>query len=144
MSMRMLLSTLLAALTMAVLAGPAAAQIGLPGGIGGGLPQTPGLPGGLPVDQGALAGMARERLEQGLEVPVRLQNLIRRSDGALEADPEGWPVVRGEVVAVDLSPEGRRRALDAGFVVVREERLAALDMTTVVLTPPRGDRKSVV
>lgn len=141
MSMRMLLSTLLAALTMAVLSGPAAAQISLPGGIGGGLPQTPGLPGGtpgLPVDPGSLQGMARGRLERGLEVPTRLQSLIRRSDGALEADPEGWPVVRGEVVAVDLSPEGRRRALDAGFAVAREERLAALDMTAVVLTPPRG------
>ena len=141
MSMRTLLSTLLAALAMALIAGPAAAQIGLPGGLGGGLPQTPGLPGGttgLPVDPGSLRGMARDRLAQGLEVPARLQGLIRRSDGALEADPEGWPVVRGEVVAVDLSPEGRRRALDAGFTVVREERLAALDMTTVVLTPPRG------
>ena len=134
MSMRMLLSTLLAVLTMAVLGGPAAAQISLPGGIGGGLPQTPGLP----VDPGALEGIARERLERGLEAPARLQGLIRRSDGALEADPGGWPVVRGEVVAVDLSPEGRRQALAAGFTVVREERLAALDMTTVVLTPPRG------
>ena len=133
MSMRLLLSTLLAAVAMAVLGGPAAAQISLPGGIGGGLPQTPGLP----VDPDALESMARGRLERGLEVPARLQGLIRRSDGALEADPEGWPVVRGEVVALDLSPEGRRRALDAGFVVVREERLAALDMTTVVLTPPR-------
>ncbi len=141
MSMRMLLSTLLAAVAMAVPGGPAAAQISLPGGIGGGLPQTPGLPGGtpgLPVDRDMLENMARGRLERGLEVPSRLQSLIRRSDGALEADPEGWPVVRGEVVAVDLSPDGRRRALDAGFVVVREERLAALEMTTVVLTPPRG------
>jgi len=137
MSIRMLLSTLLAAVAMAVSAGSAAAQISLPGGIGGGLPQTPGLP-GLPVDPGSLQGLARGRLDQTLEVPSRLQDLIRRSDGALEADPEGWPVVRGEVVAVDLSPEGRRRALEAGFVVVREERLAALDMTTVVLTPPRG------
>ena len=141
MSIRMLLSTLLAAVAMAVSGGSAAAQISLPGGIGGGLPQTPGLPGGtpgLPVDPGSLQGMTRGRLERALEVPSRLQALIRRSDGALEADPEGWPVVRGELVAVDLSPEGRRRALAAGFVVVREERLAALDMTTVVLTPPRG------
>ncbi|MDP1777951.1 MAG: peptidase S8, partial [Brevundimonas sp.] len=141
MSMRMLLSTLLAAVAMAVSGGPVAAQISLPGGIGGGLPQMPGLPGGapgLPVDRDMLENMARGRLEQVLEVPSRLRGLVRRSDGALEADPAGWPVVRGEVVAVDLSPEGRRRALAAGFVVAREERLAALDMTTVVLTPPRG------
>ena len=141
MSMRLLLSSILAALTMAVSAGPAAAQIGLPGGIGGGLPQTPGLPGGLPrlpVDPGSLEGMARDRLDQQLQVPARLRGLIRQSGGALEADPDGWPVVRGEVVAVDLSPEAGRRALAAGVVVVREERLVALDMTTVVLTPPRG------
>ena len=141
MSMRMLLSTFLAALAIAVLGGPAAAQIGLPGGLGGSLPQTPGLPvgaPGLPVDPGALQGMVRDRLQQGLEAPARLRGLIRQAGGVLEADPEGWPVVRGEVVAVDLSPEGRRRALEAGFTVVREERLAALDMTTVVLTPPRG------
>lgn len=141
MSIRKLLSSILAAVAMAVLSGPAAAQIGLPGGLGGGLPQTPGLPGGLPslpVDAGSLSRMARGQLQETLEAPARLRGLIRRSDGALEADPEGWPVVRGELVAVDLTPEGRRRALDAGFVVVREERLEALDMTTVVLTPPRG------
>lgn len=138
LSTRMLLSALLAVLAMAVSAGQAMAQISLPGGLGGGLPQAPALPGGLPVDPGSLEGMTRGRLAQGLEAPTRLQGLIRRSGGALEADPEGWPVVRGEVVAVDLSAEGRRRALTAGFTVVREDRLPALDMTTVVLAPPRG------
>jgi hypothetical protein len=133
MSMRLLLSSLLAALTMAAAAGPAAAQLSLPGGA---LPQTPRLP-GLPVDPGALEGTARDRLQQGLQAPARLRGLVRRSGGALEADPAGWPVVRGEVVAVDLSPEGRRRALQAGFAVVRDERLPALDMTTTVLAPPR-------
>ncbi len=134
MSIRKLLSSILAAVAMAALGGPAAAQIGLPGGLGGGLPPTSRLP----VDTGSLDRMARDRLQQTLEAPSRLRQLIRRSGGALEADPEGWPVVRGELVAVDLTPEGRRRALEAGFVVVREERLEALDMTTVVLTAPRG------
>lgn len=134
MSIRWLLSALLAALAITAPGGSAMAQISLPGGLGGSLPQAPGLP----VDRGGLDGLVRGRLEQAIEVPGRLQDMIRRSRGALEADPEGWPVVRGEVVAVDLSPEGRRRALDAGFTVVREERLAALDMTTVVLSPPRG------
>ena len=140
MSTRLLLSSILAVLTMAVASTPVAAQISLPGG-GGSLPQASGLPAGLPnlpVDPGSLEGMARGRLEQGLEPPARLRNLIRRSRGTLEADPAGWPVVRGEVVAVDLSPEGRSRALNAGFTVAREERLDALDMTAVVLTPPRG------
>ena len=135
--MRLLLSGIFAAVAMAAASGPAVAQIGgLPGGIGGGLPQTLRLP-GLPVDPGALEGTARDRLQQGLQAPARLRGLIRQSRGALEADPLGWPVVRGEVVAVDLSPEGRRRALAAGFTVVRVERLAGLDMTLVVLAPPR-------
>lgn len=137
MSMRLLFSSIFAAVAMATAGGPAMAQIGLPGGIGGGLPQTPRLP-TLPVDPGALQGTARDQLQRGLEAPARLRGLIRQSGGALEADPSGWPAVRGEVVAVDLSADGRRRALEAGFTVVREERLAALDMSTVVLSPPRG------
>ncbi|MGZ9098641.1 MAG: S8 family serine peptidase, partial [Brevundimonas sp.] len=137
LTMRLLLSSIFAAVAMAAAAGPAAAQIGLPGGLGGGLPRPPGLP-GLPVDPGALDGLARERLDGALQAPARLRGLIRQSGGALEADPHGWPVVRGEVAAVDLTPEARRRALAAGFTVVREERLAALDMTMVVLAPPRG------
>lgn len=133
MSMRLLLSSIFAAVAMVAAGGPVAAQISLPGGVA---PQTPRLP-DLPVDPGALDGIARDRLQQGLGAPPRLRILVRQSGGALEADPHGWPVVRGEVAAVDLSPEGRRRALDAGFVVVREERLAALDMTIVVMAPPR-------
>jgi len=134
MSMRLLLSSIFAAVAMAAAGGPATAQISLPDGIVGGLPQRPGLP----VDPGSLQGTVRDGLRYGLETPARLRGLIRQSAGALEADPQGWPVVRGEVVAVDLSPEGRRRALEAGFMVVRDERLAALDMTTVVFAPPRG------
>lgn len=137
MPIRLLFSSIFAAVAMAAASGPAVAQIGgLPGGIGGGLPQTPRLP-GLPVDPGALEGMARDELQRGLQAPARLRGLVRQSRGALEADPLGWPVVRGEVVAVDLSPEGRRRALSAGFTLLREERLVGLDITMVVLAPPR-------
>lgn len=139
--MRLLLSMLVAVLTLVMAGGPAAAQIGLPGGgLPGRLPQTPVLP-DLPArlpETGALEGLARQGLAEGLQAPSRLRGLIRRSGGALEADPRGWPVVRDEVVAVDLTPEARRQALAAGFTVAREERLAALDMTTVVLVPPRG------
>ena len=138
MSIRLLLSSIFAAVTMVAAGGPSMAQIGgLPGGIGGGLPQTPRLP-TLPVDPGGLQGTVRDELQRTLEAPARLRGLIRQSGGALEADPQGWPVVRGEIVAVDLTPEGRRQVLQAGFTVVREERLAALEMTTTVLAPPPG------
>jgi len=136
MSIRLLLSSIFGILAIAAPGGPAVAQVGLPGGIGRGLPQTPRLP-TLPVDPESLPEAVREGVQRGLEAPVRLRRLVGRSGGALEADPRGWPVVRGEVVAVDLSAEGRRRALQAGFAVLREERLAALDMATTVLAPPR-------
>lgn len=137
MSIRILLATALAGLVLAA-AAPARAQIGLPGGA----PALPGLPGGLPdrlpIDADRLQDGLRGRIDAALQAPSRLNDLIRRSDGALEADPHGWPVARAEIVGVDPSPAGRRRALDAGFTVVREERLDGLDLAVVVLAPPRG------
>lgn len=119
-------------------AGPAAAQIGLPGG----LPGVPGLPQGLPdrspLGSDRLQDGLRGRIDAVLEAPARLTGVIRRSGGALEADPFGWPVVRAEIVAIDPSPASRRIALAAGFTVLREERLDDLDLNLLVLTPPRG------
>lgn len=105
--------------------------------------QTPGLPGlpSGPVDRlpgvDRVEGLAGQTIDRALQAPSRLSGLIRRSDGALEADPLGWPVVAGEIVAVDLSAAARAEALASGFTIVREERLDALDLTTTVLAPPR-------
>ena len=125
---------------------PAQAQIALPGPSmpGGPLGGSPlsglrdGLRDALPVSPSTLTDLTRDTVGEVLRAPSRLRGLIRGSNGALEADPQGWPVVSGEVVAVDLSPAARRRVLAEGFVVVREERLASLDLTSVVLSPPRG------
>lgn len=134
MSMRWLIPVLLAAALAGSAAGSARAQIALPG-LPGGLPA--GLPDRLPVDPDRLQDDLRARADRALQAPARLRDLVRRSGGALEADPLGWPVVRGEIVAVDLSPAGREAALAAGFTVVREERLDDLDLAVVVLSPPR-------
>ncbi|WP_082560189.1 MULTISPECIES: S8 family serine peptidase [unclassified Brevundimonas] len=134
MSIRFPLATALAGLVLAA-AAPAWAQLGLPGGVPS-LPRI--LPDRLPVDAGRLQDDLLGRVEGALQAPSRLRNLIRRSDGALEADPGGWPAVRAEIVAVDPSPAGRRMVLDAGFTVIREERLEDLDLAVVVLAPPRG------
>lgn len=139
MSIRILLAAALTGLVIvAAAATPTQAQIGLPGGVPGlpGLPRA--LPDRLPVDAGRLQDNLLDRVDGALQAPSRLRDLIRRSDGALEADPAGWPAVRAEIVAVDPSDDGRRRALDAGFTIVREERLEALDLAVVVLAPPRG------
>lgn len=140
---RALMSLMLVLAVLAAGAVPARAQIGLPGGVpaGGGLPQLPGgLPGGrlpdLPVDPSNLDGRIRTETDRLLQAPGRFRDLIRRSDGALEADEHGWPVVRAELLAVNPSPEVRRVMQDAGFGVVREERIDGLDLTVLVLSPP--------
>lgn len=134
MSIRIFLAIALAGLVLAA-AAPAWAQLGLPGGVPS-LPRT--LPDRLPVETGSLQDDVLGRVDRALQAPPRLRDLIRRSDGALEADPAGWPAVRAEIVAIDPSPAGRRMALDAGFSVLREERLEDLDLAIVVLAPPRG------
>jgi len=131
-------------LTPLTTAAPAQAQIGsLPvptiPGVGQSLPDrlpdrlTERLPGLDEVDR-----LGRQGIDQALRAPARLTQLVRRSNGALEADPQGWPVVRGEIVALDLSPAARALATSAGFTVLREERLEALELTSLVLSPPRG------
>lgn len=137
--MNRLIFLLAAALAM-VGAGAASAQVGgLPGGVT--LPgvSAPGaLPGDLPGSIPGQIGGLRGRAGELLEAPTRITRLVRQSNGALELDPQGWPAVRGEIVAVDLTGEARQRALAEGFTVIREERLTDLEMTVVVLAPPRG------
>jgi len=114
--------------------GLARAQI-LPGAPLSGL--RDGLRDIVPAVPSTLNGLTEGTVAEVLRAPRRLNGLIRRSNGALVADPQGWPVVSGEVVAVDMSPIARRRALSEGFTVAREERLAALDLTSIILSPPR-------
>ncbi|WP_296817670.1 S8 family serine peptidase [Brevundimonas sp.] len=134
---RQRLSLILAVLAMAA-AGAAQAQIG---GVGPGLPTLPGLPGApstpLPDITRPLDGRL---LNQVTDVPSRFQDLVRRSRGALEADPQGWPVVRSEILVMDMSPEVRDWAAENGYVILREERLETLGLTTTVLAPPRRTR----
>lgn len=106
------------------------------------------LPGGLPG--GHLLERPVDRLTdriQTLEVPVlqvpsRLRGLIRSSGGALQSDPLGWPVISGEIVAVGLSDAARAEADRLGYGLIREELLEELDLTVLVLSPPRGQRLS--
>lgn len=116
---------------------PSWAQLG---GLPQSVPQTlPGLPTSVleraPLTQ--TRDLAGRIVDDALRAPGRLTALVRQSRGALDTDPQGWPVVAGEIVAVDLSPVARDQALAAGFVVVREESLPALGLTTTVLAPPR-------
>lgn len=130
---RLTIGWMAATLVACAVASPAMAQIGLPSTL-------PSLPSGLTdriPQRGTLEGLARDTVEDALRAPARLTDLARGSRGALQTDPDGWPVVTGEVVAVDLPQHARDQALAAGFTVLREERLNALDLSIVVLAPPR-------
>lgn len=115
------------------IAAPASAQIALPSTL-------PSLPQDLTDRLGAsgpVRDLTRSTLQEVLEAPERLGRLVQRSRGALQTDPQGWPIVANEVVALDLSPQAQSQALAAGFTIIRQERLEALDLTIVVLRPPR-------
>ena len=80
------------------------------------------------LDPRALAGL---RLD-------RLRDLVRSFPQDLELDPNGAPVVRGEVVASGLSEAAIGQAQAAGFQVLRREQLEGLDLSLTVLAPPAG------
>ncbi len=111
--------------------------------LSGGLPRLPDGVGSLlerPVDR--LTDRVDSVGGTVLQAPSRLARLVRGSEGALEADPQGWPVVSGEIVAVGLSRAARAEADRLGYGRVREEILVELNLTVLVLSPPRGQRLS--
>lgn len=125
------------ALLLLAAATPTAAQIGplqTPR-----LPVAPPGPGRLP-EVGDIDALARRSVDRALQAPARLSDLVRRSGGALDTDPDGWPVVAAEIIAIDLSEAAQAEAVRAGFTLVRQERLEALDLNVVVLAPPRRMR----
>jgi subtilase family protein len=138
-------SKILAWLVPLILAQPlvAEAQVALPGIRlpGGGLQNLPLSTGrtlsGLPDD------LDPRRLEN-LRV-LRVRDLIRTHRREIEADPNGAPILRGEVVAFSPSAAALERARAAGFNVARERVLggladasSGLEARLVVLQVPRG------
>jgi len=76
--------------------------------------------------------------ETALPYRERARDLLRRHGGAVEADGQGRPVVRGEVMGLGVSPAAIERARGAGFGVRSQETIDGLDLVAVVLVPPRG------
>ena len=97
---------------------------------------------GLPVQLPRLPGQLGETVARTLDRAtgtlrqVRIDQLLRRHRHELDRDHAGAPVVRGEVVAIDPSPEALASARAAGFRVLRE-RDAEL---TAMVGCPRADR----
>ena len=67
---------------------------------------------------------------------LRILDLIRSHPKEIEADPNGAPILRGEVVVFAPSEELLGKARAAGFAVLRERTLEGLDARLVILKVP--------
>jgi subtilisin family serine protease len=132
-AVRSLPRILLLLLATVTIAATAHAQVGLPS-----LPvPVPGvLRGGLTPTVQEATGTLRDagaRVRQ-----LRLERLLRTARGRVEADPAGFPVRRGEVLAYDPTEDALARARALGFDVRRERQLPGLETRVVVLGTPAG------
>jgi hypothetical protein len=103
-----------------------------------GLPDLP-LP-KLPDIQDPLSGTLRAAQSAPLlEVrKLRIRELLRTERDRVEADPDGQPILRGQVGALSPTPEALERARDAGFTILSEQSLDGLGFSIVVLRAPEG------
>ena len=74
---------------------------------------------------------------------LQIRTLLRTHRDVIEADPHGNPIVRGEVLAVAPSEAALKAAIAAGFSVVRESTLGALELRVVVLRASSGTARSL-
>ena len=128
----------LLAFLMVLLAVPAAAQLGLPGVS---LPQLPD-----PVETvDRTLDRPLETVRQTAEGLLDLRNasierLLRRERRTIEADANGDPARRGELLLLDPDPAQLAAAEAAGFTPLGSERMDTLGLTVVRLQVPRGVR----
>ena len=139
---------------------PASAQL-LPGGIGGGLGALPGQAlGGLSPLTGGLAGpLGSPAVSRIDSTPLgiggflsdsgipdarsllqlrrdRLRMLVRENRKTLAADPDGNPVQRDELLAIDLSDVDAAAIRAVGFATLRDDQVGSTRVT--VLQPRKG------
>lgn len=130
MRLRITLGLILAA----VLAAPAAAQLGLPqvplptlGGLGDRVDQV--IEQTADLTKRTANGLAQLRAD-------RLERLVRRNRQAIERDATGAPARRGELLLIDPAPGALGTAVTAGFTVIGEERIEGLDLAVTRLSLP--------
>ena len=132
----MRITPILIALGIALLAGPATAQLALPGVS---VPPVglPELPTGRVLDD--LTQRAGEAANRLLDVRAeRIDQLLRRNRDTIELDAQGAPARRGELLLLDPAPATVAAAQAAGFEPGEREELGSLGLTIVRLTLPRG------
>ena len=111
-------------------------NVRLPNVPGSGLPVT-----GLPLNgDRTLSGLSNDLDPRRLSDLRRLHlvDLVRKNPKEIERDPNGAPILRGEVVVFSPSDAALEKARAAGFMVVRERVLEGLDARVVVLKVPDG------
>jgi subtilisin family serine protease len=67
---------------------------------------------------------------------VEIAKLVHSNPAQVELDPNGQPIVRGEILALASTDSAIQRAIDAGFPIIREQNLEALGVHVVVLAVP--------
>jgi subtilisin family serine protease len=104
-----------------------------------GLPNLPTT--GLPLESNLDAEFRGTDL-RGLRA-LQIRTLLRTHRDVIEADPQGNPIVRGEVLVVAPSATALQAAAAAGFSIVRESTLDALELRVVVLRVSSGTARSL-
>jgi subtilisin family serine protease len=137
-----------ACLCFALLTSPVArAQLGLPS-----LPTVPAAPAvQLPQLPAATSTVTRQldaivadtaseldSQNQRLLRAARVRALLRANPDTLEADPNGAPVRRSQVVSLSPTPQSLQAATAAGFTVVEDQSMDELGVRMVTLQAPPG------
>lgn len=120
-------------LVLALSAAPAArAQLGLP------VPQVPGV-GDVVNQAGQQAGQLGDEVQRSLQNvrQAQVRDLLRAHRRELEADPQGMPIVRSQILALGMSEAAIAAARSQGFEVVRSDAIDA-ETSMVTLRAPAG------
>jgi hypothetical protein len=126
--MRLLKSAMAAAWLVAALGDVGDAQIRLPLS----LPSVP-----LPAVAQSLDPSEPRSLGAAAEARRRqIARLVRENSSLIDTDPDGQPMVRSEIIALDMSGEALTRAFGRGYRLARESVVA--DIHLRVLQAPAG------
>jgi subtilisin family serine protease len=132
----MRVTPILIALGIALLAGPATAQLALPG-VSVPPVDLPELPAGRVLED--LTQRIGETANRLLDLrSERIDRLLRRNRDTIELDAQGAPARRGELLLLDPAPATLVAAQAAGFEPRGREELGSLGLAVVRLTLPRG------
>jgi subtilisin family serine protease len=96
---------------------------------------------GLPLESNLDAAFRGTNL-RGLRA-LQISTLLRVHRDVIEADPQGNPIVRGEVLVVAPSATALQAAAAAGFSIARESTLDALQLRVIVLRISSGTARSL-